>query len=212
MREKEQTEDYRFISEPDLPIIKLEKNRIDRIKKNLPETPHEKLQKLIKKHKIEKKYAKVLTQKLEIVEFFEKVTESVKPSLAIHWVAGELLRVLNYAKKELEEVDIKPEHFIELLDLIENNVITALKAKEILNQFVPKSFPPKERIKEHSKISSNEIENIVSKVLKENQKAVSDFKEGRGEALNFLLGQVMKLSKKRADSAVAMGILKKRLG
>ncbi len=212
MRDKEGAEDYRFISEPDLPVMKILDSRIAQIKSTIPETPHEKLQKLVKKHKIEKKYAEVLTKKLEIVEFFEKIVGKVNPILATHWVAGELLRVLNYAKKELEEVDIKSEHFIELLQMIEKNMVTALKAKEILNNFIPKSFSPRKEISKHTTIDSEkEIDKIISSVLKNNSKAVSDFKSGKPEALNFLLGQVMKQSNKRIDSNTAKEILKEKL-
>ena len=212
MRDKEGAEDYRFISEPDLPAIKIDKSRIAQIKSTIPETPHEKLQKLVKKHKVEKKYAEILAKKLEIVEFFEKIVGKVNPVLATHWVAGELLRVLNYAKKELEEVDIKSEHFIELLQMIEKNIITALKAKEILNNFVPKSFSPKKEISKHTTIDSEkEIDKIISSVIKNNSKAVEDYKSGKPEALNFLLGQVMRLSQKRIDSNTAREILKKKL-
>ncbi len=212
MREKEQAQDYRFISEPDLPVLKLEKSRIEKINSSLPETPREKLAKLVKKHKIKKEYAEILTKKLDIVEFFEKIIGKVsKPELAVHWVVVELLRVLNYAKKEIGEVDINPGHFVELLKMMEQNAITALKAKEILNEFVPKSFSPKEKIKRHAKISSGEIEKICGKVIKENPKAVSDYKSGNSSALNFLIGQVMKHSGKRADSKTAREILEKLL-
>ncbi len=212
MRDKEDAQDYRFISEPDLPIIKIDSKRIEKLKKSLPETPHKKVEKLIKKHKIEKKYAETLTKKLDIAEFFEKVVERADAKLAVHWVAGELTRVLNYSKKELEDVEIDPEHFIELLNLIENNVITALRAKDILNQFVPTSFSPKKETKKHVKIdSSDEIEKICDKVIKENQKAVEDYKSGKKESINFLIGQVMKQSQKRADFKTAKEILEKKL-
>lgn len=212
MRTKESTEDYRFISEPDLPIIKLEKSRIEKIKKSLPETPREKIKKLIKKYKIEEKYAEVLTKKIEIVKFFENIVEKTNPKLAVRWVTEELLRILNYSKKEIDDVNIKPEHFIELLNLIENKSITELKAKEILNKFIPKSFSPKQEIKKYSKISSEkEIEKIAKKVIKENKKAVQDYKQGRKESLNFLLGQIMKQSKKRADYNIAKKTLEKNL-
>jgi len=212
MRSKEIAEDYRFITEPDLPVINLQKNRIEKIKSSIPETPHKKLKKLIKKHKIEKKSAEVLTKKIDIAEFFEEIVEKIKPKLAVQWVTIELLRVLNYVKKEFNEVSIKPVHFIELLNLIENKKITELKAKEILNKFIPKSFSPKQEIKKHLKISSKkEIEKITKKVLKGNPKAIQDYKNGKREALNFLLGQVMKISKKRADSKIAKEILKKSL-
>lgn len=212
MREKEQAQDYRFISEPDLPPVKIENSRVLKIKKNLPETPHEKVKKLTKKYKLEKKTAEILTKKLDIVEFFEKIITRTKPELAVKWVTGELLRVLNYAKKELSEVEINPEHFSELLNLMEKNAITSLKAKEILNQFIPKSFSPSKKSERHSKISSDdEIEKIAKKVLKENKKAAEDYKSGKKESLNFLIGQIMKQSNKRADSKTSREILERML-
>ena len=212
MRTKEASEDYRFISEPDLPVIPLDSERVEKIKNSLPETPSEKVKKLVKKYKIEKKYAEILTKKLDIVEFFEKVIEKTNPKLSVRWVTEELLRVLNYNKKELDEpgIQIKSEHFIELLNLIENKSITELKAKEILNQFIPKSFSPK--IGKHRKISSSkEIEKIAKKVIKENSKAIEDYKSGKKESLNFLIGQIMGHSKKRADFKTAKELLEKLL-
>jgi len=207
MRTKEQAQDYRFISEPDLPVIKMEKQMIEKMKSSLPETPEEKLKKLVKKFKIDEKSAGILVKKLDIVEFFEKVIQKTKPSLAVRWVITELLRVLNYNKKELEEVEMNPEHFIELLNLIDKKKITELKAKEILNQFIPKSFSPLDKSQKHAIISEDEIEKICVKVLKENPNAVEDYKNGRMESLNFLLGQVMRHSQKRADSKIAKEIL-----
>ena len=184
---------------------------VAKIRGFLPETPDEKLKKLIKKYSIEKKYALVLTKKLEIVEFFEKIIEKTNPKLAVRWVAGELLRVLNYNKKELDEVQINPEHFIELLNLIDKKEITELKAKEILNQFIPKSFSPKSIVEKHAKISNDEIEKIIDSIISKNLHAVRDFKSGKKESLNFLLGQVMKHSNKRADYKTAKEILEKLL-
>lgn len=212
MRLKEQAQDYRFISEPDLPIIKIEKARLEKIKSSLPETPYEKLKKLIEKYKIEQRYAEILTKKLEIVEFFEKIIKKVNSKLVVQWVIGELLSILNYNKKELEDVEIKPEHFIELLKLIKSKKITELKAKEILRKFIPKSFSPKQEAKKHSKISSKEnIEKICKHVIKENPKAVQDYKKGQANALNFLIGQVMKSSDKRADYKIIKEIFKEIL-
>ena len=204
MRTKEQAADYRFISEPDLPIIKISKKQIEDAKKTIPETPQIKLKKLIKKHKIPKKSAEVLTKKLDIVEFFEKVIKEIKPSLAIPWVTKELMGVLNYSKKELDEIEFDVEHFIELLKLVEEKTITELKAQEILRKFVPKSFSPKEYAKENKKISNKgEIQNIVEQVIKENPKAVNDYKQGQQNAINFLIGKVMQSTQKRADYQTA---------
>jgi len=212
MRSKEEAQDYRFVSEPDLPVLNVERKRIEKIKKSLPETPSEKLSKLIKKHKIAKHSAEILTKKLEVVEFFEKVIEKTNPKLAVRWVTEELLSVLNYNKKELEEVEINVNHFIELLNLLEKNSITELKAKEILREFIPKSFSPKTDAKKHSQISDDKsIKKFVEQVIKENGKAVSDYKAGKKESLNFLIGQVMKLSNKRADYKTAREVLEELL-
>ncbi len=212
MRSKEEAQDYRFISDPDLPTIKINKKRIQSLKASLPETPKTKLEKLIKKYKVGKKYAQILTKKIEIVEFFEKIIEKSDPSLAIRWVIVELLNILNYNKKELDEVNIQPEHFIELLNLIEKKEITELKAQEILRKFIPKSFSPKKDLKKHSTISGKqEIEKLAIKVIKENKKAVEDYKNGKSWAINFLVGQIMRLTNKRADFKIAKEILEKKL-
>jgi aspartyl-tRNA(Asn)/glutamyl-tRNA(Gln) amidotransferase subunit B len=214
MREKETEQDYKFISDPDLPMIILKNPRIDKIRKALPETPQEKLQKLIKKYNIGEKYAEVLSKKLEIAEFFEKIIDKVEPKLAVPWVTVELLRVLNYNKTSLDspEIDIKPEHFIELLKMLQQKKITEEQAKKTLNKFIPKSFSLEKEFKGNERITNiKEIEQVVEKIIKEHKKAVDDFKKGEKSALNFLLGQVMKESRGRADSKIAKEILEKEL-
>ncbi len=219
MRGKEQAEDYRFIIEPDLPVVILEKSRIDKINSVLPETPQEKLQKLIRKYKIEKKYAEILTKKIEIAEFFEKIIEKTNPKLASQWVTIELLSVLNYNKKELDETNITPKKFIELLKNVEEGIITELNAKDILRSWVkkiPASFnlklKEKINIKDFTKISSkSELEKSCKEIIKENSKAVQDYKEGKKESLNFLIGKVMQKTNKRADFKTAREVLERML-
>jgi len=212
MRSKEHADDYRFISDPDLPAMIIEKSRIEKIKSALPETPQEKLKRLIKKYDLEKKYAEILTKKIDIAEFFEKIIEKVNPKLASQWTTIELLSVLNYNKKEFEEVDIKPEHFIELLKLIENKKITELKAKEILRSWKEKSISPLKEAEGSSKISSeNELEKASKEIIKENPNAVKDYKSGKKESLNFLIGKVMQKTNKRADFKTTREVLEKLL-
>jgi aspartyl-tRNA(Asn)/glutamyl-tRNA(Gln) amidotransferase subunit B len=210
MREKESHADYRFIKDPDLPVIKLTKEEVESIKNKLPESPMVKLEKIIKKYKIEEAYAKILISNLQIVEFFEKIIEKTPAKLAAPWVTVELMGMLNYNKKTLLETKISPKDFIQLLNLIDQKKITELKAKEILRSWKEESHEIK--LDGMSAISNmGEIEKIVDQVIAENQKAVEDFKAGQGQALNFLIGQVMKISNKRADYQTAKNILEKRL-
>ncbi|MEK6936329.1 MAG: Asp-tRNA(Asn)/Glu-tRNA(Gln) amidotransferase subunit GatB [Nanoarchaeota archaeon] len=214
MRSKEKAQDYRFIPEPDLPAIKITKQRIEKIKKQLPESPVEKLEKVIKKHKINKKDAEILTRNLEIVELFEKVSEKVNPIFALPWITTELLGVLNSHKVTLDnpKININPTHIIELLQLVENNKIMPLKAKEILKQFVPKSFSPKQIAKKSEVISDkSKLDTIISKVLKDNPVAVQDYKSGNKQSINFLIGKVMQATNKSADFQIVRKMLEKEL-
>jgi len=214
MRSKEKAQDYRFIPEPDLPAIKITKQRTEKIKKQLPESPIQKLEKVIKKHKINKKDAEILTRNLEIVELFEKVSEKINPVFALPWITTELLGVLNSNKKTLDnpEIDIKPEHVIELLELVINNKITPLKAKEILKQFVPKSFSPKQIAKKSEVISDKgKLDTIISRVLKENPLASQDYKSGNKQSINFLIGKIMQATNKSADFQIVRKILEREL-
>ena len=170
----------------------------------------EKLAKLVKKFKLDKTEAEVLTKNLEVVEFYESVSEKINPKFALPWVTIELLRVLNWNKTTLDEVDIKPEHFAELLENIQKGKVTELKAKQILNSFVPKSFSIKSQLKEFETITdTSEIEKICEQVLKNNPKAIQDYKAGQKEALNYLIGEVMKASKRKADFKSAKAMLEK---
>ncbi len=211
MRLKENAEDYRFLTDPDLPVIKIDKKRIRKIKENLPETPLEKLDKLIKKYKIEKKYAEILVKDLAIAEFFENIIDKTEPSLAVRWVVIELRNVLNYNKKELEDVEISEKHFVELLDLIMNKKITELKAKEILRKWIPKSFSPSKEVSGKIVQDEDKISNLIDEVLRENKKAVEDYKNGEEKAINFLIGQVMRKTQNMADYSIVRSLLIKKL-
>ena len=138
-----------------------------------------------------------------------KVAEKVDPKFALTWVTIELLRFLNYNKKKLNEVDLKVEHFVALLKLVKEGKITELQGKQMLNKFYPKSFMP-ENI-EGKITDKKELERIINAVIGKNKKAVSDFKAGEKSALNFLMGEVMRESEKRADFKIAREVLEKIL-
>lgn len=212
MRLKEKTEDYRFIPDPDLPIIKITKQRTEKIKKQLPESPIQKLEKIIKKHKINKTDAEVLIKNLEVAELFEKVIEKIPPQIALPWITVEWLSVLNYNKKTMEDTQINPTHFIELLELLQKKIITPLKTKDILRKFIPKSFSPKSEAKSSSIITNEkQLEKILEKILEKNQKSVQDYRAGEKKSLNFLIGQVMQATQKRADFQTIKKLLEKKL-
>ena len=215
MRSKEGAADYRFIPDPDLPMINIDKKMVSQIKAEMPEMPEVKLARLLKEYKVDEKNAKILTRNLELVEFFEElVAENINMNKNISWITIELLRVLNYNKKTLEDADveIKPEHLAELIKAVEAGKITVLKGKQIMNDFVPKSFSLAEHKGEIENIDETAIENLCKQVIDENAHVVDEYKSGKTASLNYLIGQVMRLSERRADYKETTEVLKKILG
>ena len=216
MRTKEGQHDYRFIPDPDLPVIKITKKRVSEIKKSLPESPIEKLNNIIKKYKIDKTNAEILIQNIDIAGLYEKVIQNknIDPKFALPWITVEWFSVLNYNKKSMDEINLNPEHIAELLILLKNNKITPLKAKEILRKFIPNSFSPKQEAEKSKKIiNKEELRKIIKNILKDNQnkKSIEDYKSGETKALNFLMGQVMQKTNKQADFNIAKSILEEEL-
>ena len=189
MRSKEGAADYRFIPDPDLPIMEIEKKKIEEISKRLPELPYKKVERFIKEYKLDDYTSSVLTSNIDLANFFEKVIGKVKDTkLVSTWVTIELLRVLNYNKKLLHEVSVNPGHFISLLNMLKEKKLTELAAKKILNDFIPKSFDPEAKMKGMEKIEDRgEIEKICKEVISKHPKAVEDFKKGEQKSLNFLM-------------------------
>lgn len=215
MREKESGADYRFIPDPDLPNICIDKKFVSEIEKMIPEMPSQKLDKLLKKYKLEKTDADILIKNLELVDFFEELAKDSKIDVKknISWITIELLRVLNYNKKSLEDADveIKPEHLSELISLVGKNEITVLKAKQIMNDFVPKSFSVEKTMKgKIGKLDEKETSKIVDQVLMKNRPVFEELQNGKKESLNFLIGQVMNLSGRRADFQVVRKLIEER--
>jgi len=212
MRTKEEQADYRFIPDPDLPVLKIDLKRVAGLEKGLPESPMEKLDNIIKKHKIDKKNAEILIKNLEIAELYEKVIEKIDARFALPWITVEWFGVLNFNKKAMDDVKVDPAHFVELLQLLKAGKITPLKAKDILRKFIPKSFSSEKLISKSSRIDNkNELSKIIKKVLSSNKKSVEDYKKGEKKAFNFLMGQVMRATQKRADYQVVRKILEEEL-
>jgi len=212
MRSKEDQADYRFIPDPDLPSMKITKKRVKSLEKNLPESPLDKLNKIIKKYKIDKKNAEILIKNLEIAELYENVIKEIDAKFALPWITVEWFSVLNYNKKTMDDVEVYSEHFIELLNLLRSGKITPLKAKDILRKFIPKSYSPKKEAKDGGKMDSEgELKRVIEGVLKKNEKSVNDYKSGNKNALNFLIGRVMQATGKRADYVVVRKILEEEL-
>ena len=211
LRKKETEEDYGYILDPDLVKTEISKEMVGRIKKEMPELAHDKVKKFVSKHKIKKEDAEIIAAEKALAEMFEKVAEEVDPVLAAKWLRRELVRVLNYNKKELHEVEMDEKHMVQLLKLVEGKKITDNVASTILEKLIEKPFDVKEYVrKEGLEAVSDvwELEKYCKEAVSENAKAVEDYKKGEDKALNFIVGAVMRKSKGKASPKEVNEIIK----
>ncbi|MDO8740703.1 MAG: Asp-tRNA(Asn)/Glu-tRNA(Gln) amidotransferase subunit GatB [Candidatus Woesearchaeota archaeon] len=212
LRTKETEEDYGYIIEPDLTRIEISSELVERIKEAMPELAHEKAKRFASQYKIKKEDAEVLAQEFMLAKLYEQVAKEIDPLLAAKWLRRELPRVLNYIKKDLEEVELDETHIIDLLDLVEKKVITEQVAQRLLEKLVESPFDVKKYVKDQGMEAvsdKKELEKFCIEAIAENPKAVEDYKKGNEKALNFIVGSVMKKTKGKATPVEVNEILKK---
>jgi aspartyl-tRNA(Asn)/glutamyl-tRNA(Gln) amidotransferase subunit B len=144
--------------------------------------------------------------------FFKRfVAEEVDPVLAARWLRRELVRVLNFNNKSLKEMVIDEKHIIELLQMVEKKEITDNTAQKILEELIQKPFSPRDYVLKMGvkKIADEEqIKRFCEEAIKENPKAVDDYKAGEKKSLQFLIGMVMRKTKGQADPALVNKLMK----
>jgi aspartyl-tRNA(Asn)/glutamyl-tRNA(Gln) amidotransferase subunit B len=202
LRKKEFEEDYGYIFDPDLPVIVVSDEWLAKVKKEMPELPDQRTQRFISQYKLPEYMAGVIvfTDKY-LADFFEECCRLYnKPDKVSNWTVNYLLKSLNWRSEKIRNSKVKPETFVEFLKLIDTETITERYAKELIKTYVDTGTDPRELIK-HEKIliSESTLKAAVEQVLKENKAAVEDFKVGKGEALQFLIGKVLALTNKQAD-------------
>ncbi len=212
LRTKETEEDYGYIIDPDLVPITISKEFIAEIKKSLPELAHDKVSKFVDKHKLKKEDAEILAAEKELAELFERVAKEVDPLLAAKWIRRELVRVLNYGKKVLKDIELDEQNLIMLLKLVEHKKITDATGQQLMEKLIEQPFNVKEYVEKEGLLAvsdSFELEKFCMEAIAENEKAVADYKKGNEKALNFIVGSVMKKTKGKATPAEVNDLLKK---
>jgi len=219
LRAKETEEDYGYIFDPDLVPVEITKEMISKIK--LPELPAEKRKRYIKKLKINTDDAEIISSDHVLAGIFEKVVErKANPVIAADWIRRELPRVANYNKKEIEELLEEKDfssHFEEILEMFGTKKITSQVARELLNKTGDKTLykeakSPADYVKKKNLMAvsdASEIRKFCEEAIKENPKAVEDYKKGEEKALNFLIGQVMRKSKGKSNPEEVKKIIEK---
>ncbi len=215
MRGKEQEHDYRYFPEPDLTPLVIEESMLDRIKSQLPELPVQRAQRFTKELELTPYQAEVLTSSQGLANFFEETLKYFPdPQITCNWLLGEILRLLNEAKKEIEEISFMPHELAELLDVLKKGDISGRTAKEVLEESFKYGSNPRQIIQEKGLVQisdEGELLKAISSVIHKNPSAVNDYKEGNTKALTFLVGMVMKQTKGRANPKLVTKLLRQEL-
>lgn len=207
MRLKEDADDYRYILDPDLPGMTIEDEVIDEIKEIMPETPNMKVKRFIEEYGLNEEHAKVLTSELDLANAFEEVAKEIDPEYAALWINKELKRILAYNKLDYKDSYMTSDRIIELLKMVRSKEITAKASKKIVEQMPLNTKSPKEIAEEMGLIgivSEDKVREVAEKAVQENPEAVQDYHDGKKAAINFLLGQVMKHTRGKANPKEAV--------
>jgi len=206
-RKKEESSDYRYFPEPDLPPVKITESSIKKLEASMPEMPDVKKERYIKEYKLGEKDAEIIINDIKKANFFENCFKlntkyQIPASKLSSWIIN-----------EVPDLSVTSKQLVELLDLVEKNEISGKIAKEILPE-IKKGKSPNDIIKEKGikQISdSGELETIVDKILKANPDAVEKIKKGNMGVVGFLVGQIMRETRGQADPKLVQDILKKKI-
>jgi len=215
MRSKEGAHDYRYFPEPDLVPFTIARSVVDEIRKALPELPVAREKRFMEKFNLSDYDARVLVQEKKLGDYFEEcLKEKVTAKLASNWIQSELLANLNLKKLAIEESPIKPKDLVGLLRLIENNTISGKIAKDVLPEMFETGKSAEAIVKEKGLVQVTDtkfIEEVADRVISAHPKVAEDYRAGKKQALGFLVGQMMKETKGKANPKIANEILAKKL-
>ena len=214
MRSKEDAHDYRYFPDPDLLPLQLEEGYIENLKKDLPELPDQKKQRLISDFKLSSYEASVIISDQAVSSYYEEVAKNSDYKLAATWLMGELFATLNKEGKEISESPVSAKNLAQMINLIKDGTISGKIAKTVFEEMVKYDGDPSKIVEEKGlKQTSdpNEIENTIDKILSSNQDKVQQYKSGKEKLFGFFVGQVMKEMKGKGNPGMINDILKNKL-
>ena len=214
MRLKEDADDYRFITDPDLPPMKISDETIQKVLDTMPEAPHNKVKRFVEDYGIDNESAKVLTSELDLAIAYEEVVKEIDPKFASKWMRDELKRVLSYNKLDFADSGITVENLVEFLKMLEAKEITTKAGQRIIEHMPNNDKTPKaiaEELGLLGVVKDDEVLAAVKQAIDENPKAVDDYLAGQKASLNFLVGQVMRLTRGKADPGETVKLLKENI-
>jgi len=227
-RLKEEAHDYRYFPEPDLPPLKIDPKEVEEIKRGLPELPAGKRKRFEREYKLPQGDIEILVNDKVLADYFEQVVSELATwmkvkkisesqpliKLTANYLITELKKLLAISQTEMGNCQISPENFAEFIAMIEQKEISSSAAQAVLKEMFETGADPSHIVetKELKQVSDEkELEKIIKQVINENPGPVKDFKSGKENALQFLIGKAMAASKGKANPQVVGEILRKKI-
>jgi len=222
-RSKEYAHDYRYFPEPDLPPLVLDREWVEAIRSKLPELPEVRRDRIIAQYSLSLYDANLLTSSKAMADYFEACLRTETPQglpparrakMVANWIIGEFSRLLNATNTEINDSKVGPAALFDLVQLVSVDSISGASAKLVFEEMFNTGKQAADIIAQRglSQISDNqEIRLVINEVLSTNTQAVSDYTAGKAQALTFLVGQIMKATRGRANPKLVSELLKKKL-
>jgi len=203
MRGKEESHDYRYFPDPDLVRLHIDDEWKARVRASIPELPDSRKARYVKDYGLPSYDAEVITASKQLADFFEDSLNYTKDAKAVaNWIMGDLLGYLNANNLEFSQVKVTGRGLGEMIGLIEKGTISGKIAKTVFREMLETGKSPQSIVEEKGLVQINDegaIKAVVEKVVANNPQSVADFKAGKEKAIGFLVGQVMKETKGKAN-------------
>ena len=215
MRSKEAAHDYRYFSDPDLLPVILDSEWIEELRDTIPELPSARRQRLIQDYQLSEYDVAILTDSKGFADYFESCVKLFPHAKTVsNWMTGELLRELNESGTSPEASPVSPERLVELLQLVESGTVSLKAARELFSELYSTGMTPEQLIKEKGLVQvsdEGQLNVIIEEVLVKHSAQVEQYRGGKEAVLGFLVGQVMKESKGKANPGKVNELLKRSL-
>ena len=215
MRSKEDAHDYRYFPEPDLAPIVLSDEYVENLRKNLPEMPNVRRDRYMTELGLPEYDATLITNSKYMAEFFDKALEKCgNAKLVSNWMLSDMSRLMNESEMEVTELRFTPEDLGELIILIDKGTISSAIAKKVFEKMFETGEKPEKIVEKEGLVQITDegaIKEMVISVINENPKSVEDFLNGKDKAVGFIVGQVMKASRGKANPGTVNKLIMEEL-
>jgi aspartyl-tRNA(Asn)/glutamyl-tRNA(Gln) amidotransferase subunit B len=212
MRSKEESHDYRYFPEPDLPPLVVDAVRRERIRARLPELPDARRRRFVEQYALPEYDAALLTERRQVADFFEaSARESGSAKAASNWVMGEILRTIKERGVEIDEVGMTPARLAELIRLVEQGTLSSTVAKDVFAKMLGSGRSAEEIVAAEglAQISDpGHLQPVVARVVAAHSDIVAEIRAGKDRKFQFLVGQVMKETRGKGDPKLVTDLLR----